>query len=52
VRAADVIVHAGVVGQVRGDPHAVAVCAERVPAWEEAEPGRWVACHRWPDFPS
>jgi oligopeptide transport system ATP-binding protein len=28
-------------------PHAVAVCAERVPAWEEAEPARFVACHRW-----
>jgi oligopeptide/dipeptide ABC transporter ATP-binding protein len=33
-------------------PHAVAGCAERVPAWEEAEPGRWVACHRWRDLPS
>jgi oligopeptide/dipeptide ABC transporter ATP-binding protein len=33
-------------------PHAVAVCAERMPAWEEAEPGRWIACHRWRDLPS
>jgi oligopeptide/dipeptide ABC transporter ATP-binding protein len=33
-------------------PHAVAVCAARMPAWEEAEPGRWVACHRWRDLPS
>jgi oligopeptide transport system ATP-binding protein len=31
-------------------PHAAAVCAERVPTWEEAEPGRWVACHRWRDL--
>ena len=28
-------------------PHAVAICAERVPAWEVVEPGRQVACHRW-----
>jgi hypothetical protein len=28
-------------------PHAVPLCAERVPAWEEADTGRWVACHRW-----
>jgi peptide/nickel transport system ATP-binding protein len=28
-------------------PHAVEVCRERVPAWEEAEVGHWVACHRW-----
>jgi oligopeptide/dipeptide ABC transporter ATP-binding protein len=30
-------------------PHAIAVCAERVPAWEE-DGGRWVACHRWRDL--
>jgi oligopeptide transport system ATP-binding protein len=28
-------------------PHAQDVCRERVPAWEEAEDGRRVACHRW-----
>jgi peptide/nickel transport system ATP-binding protein len=28
-------------------PHAVEVCRERVPAWEEAEGGHRVACHRW-----
>ena len=28
-------------------PHAVAVCQERVPAWEEADGDRQVACHRW-----
>jgi oligopeptide/dipeptide ABC transporter ATP-binding protein len=28
-------------------PHAKEVCGERVPAWEEAEEGHWVACHRW-----
>jgi oligopeptide/dipeptide ABC transporter ATP-binding protein len=28
-------------------PHALAVCAERLPAWEEAGGGRRVACHRW-----
>ncbi len=28
-------------------PHALAVCAERLPAWEEALDGRRVACHRW-----
>ena len=27
--------------------HAQDVCRERVPAWEEAEDGRRVACHRW-----
>lgn len=26
-------------------PHAVDRCAAEVPAWREAEPGRWVACH-------
>jgi oligopeptide/dipeptide ABC transporter ATP-binding protein len=29
-------------------PHAIAVCAERIPAWEAADDAaRWVACHRW-----
>jgi oligopeptide/dipeptide ABC transporter ATP-binding protein len=33
-------------------PRAIAVCAERVPAWERVddaanESTRWVACHRW-----
>jgi oligopeptide/dipeptide ABC transporter ATP-binding protein len=28
-------------------PHALAVCAARPPAWEEAGGGRHVACHRW-----
>jgi peptide/nickel transport system ATP-binding protein len=28
-------------------PHAIAVCGERPPAWEEAGGGRRVACHRW-----
>jgi oligopeptide transport system ATP-binding protein len=28
-------------------PHAKDVCREQVPAWEEAEEGHWVACHRW-----
>ncbi len=28
-------------------PHAQDVCRERVPAWEEAEDGHRVACHRW-----
>jgi len=28
-------------------PHAKEVCGERVPAWEEAEGGHRVACHRW-----
>ena len=28
-------------------PHAIAVCAERVPAWEDAGGGVSVACHRW-----
>jgi peptide/nickel transport system ATP-binding protein len=28
-------------------PHAKDVCHERVPAWEEAEEGHRVACHRW-----
>jgi peptide/nickel transport system ATP-binding protein len=28
-------------------PHAQDLCRERVPAWEEAEGGHRVACHRW-----
>ena len=28
-------------------PHAVALCQERLPAWEEANGERHVACHRW-----
>ena len=28
-------------------PHAVAVCQERVPAWEEVDGAQRVACHRW-----
>jgi peptide/nickel transport system ATP-binding protein len=28
-------------------PHAQDVCRERVPAWEEAQDGHRVACHRW-----
>ena len=28
-------------------PHAIAVCAERVPAWEAVGGGRRVACHRF-----
>jgi oligopeptide/dipeptide ABC transporter ATP-binding protein len=28
-------------------PHAAAVCQERVPAWEEVNGDRHVACHRW-----
>jgi oligopeptide transport system ATP-binding protein len=31
-------------------PHAAEVCRERVPAWEEAASGRWVACHRWAEL--
>lgn len=26
-------------------PHAMTVCAEKVPAWQEKEPGHFVACH-------
>lgn len=26
-------------------PHAMAVCAEKVPVWQEQEPGHFVACH-------
>ena len=28
-------------------PHALAICAERVPEWEESGGGDRVACHRW-----
>jgi peptide/nickel transport system ATP-binding protein len=28
-------------------PHAVAVCQERVPAWEQVDADHHVACHRW-----
>jgi peptide/nickel transport system ATP-binding protein len=28
-------------------PHALKVCAERVPEWEETDGGARVACHRW-----
>jgi oligopeptide/dipeptide ABC transporter ATP-binding protein len=28
-------------------PHAVALCAARVPEWQDAGDGRRVACHRW-----
>jgi peptide/nickel transport system ATP-binding protein len=28
-------------------PHAMDVCSEQVPVWEEAEGGHRVACHRW-----
>ena len=31
-------------------PHATEVCRERVPSWEEAAGGHWVACHRWREF--
>jgi peptide/nickel transport system ATP-binding protein len=28
-------------------PHALAVCREKVPAWEAVSPGHYAACHRW-----
>jgi oligopeptide transport system ATP-binding protein len=28
-------------------PHALAVCGERVPQWEDLSGGHQVACHRW-----
>jgi peptide/nickel transport system ATP-binding protein len=28
-------------------PHAIAVCSERVPQWEDLSGGHRVACHRW-----
>ncbi|HWZ62891.1 MAG TPA: ABC transporter ATP-binding protein [Steroidobacteraceae bacterium] len=31
--------------------YAIAVCAERVPAWEDAGNGERVACHRWRELP-
>jgi peptide/nickel transport system ATP-binding protein len=32
-------------------PHALAVCAERVPEWEETGGGDRIACHRWRELP-
>jgi oligopeptide/dipeptide ABC transporter ATP-binding protein len=32
-------------------PYAAAVCAERVPVFEEVRPGHRVACHRWRELP-
>jgi oligopeptide/dipeptide ABC transporter ATP-binding protein len=32
-------------------PYAAPVCAERLPAWEEAGAGHQVACHRWRELP-
>ncbi|HEV2228047.1 MAG TPA: ABC transporter ATP-binding protein [Steroidobacteraceae bacterium] len=32
-------------------PHALKVCAERVPGWEDAGGGGRVACHRWRELP-
>lgn len=26
-------------------PHAMSICAEQIPAWQEVEPGHYVACH-------
>jgi oligopeptide/dipeptide ABC transporter ATP-binding protein len=31
-------------------PHAIPVCAEQLPVWEEAASGHRVACHRWRDL--
>ena len=31
-------------------PHALALCAERVPEWEESGGGDRIACHRWRDI--
>ncbi len=31
-------------------PQAVEICRQSVPAWEAADGGRWVACHRWRDL--
>ncbi|HYL00047.1 MAG TPA: ABC transporter ATP-binding protein [Steroidobacteraceae bacterium] len=31
-------------------PHAIALCAERTPGWEDAGGGARVACHRWRDL--
>lgn len=30
--------------------HATALCAERIPAWQDAGEGRWVACHHFADW--
>ncbi len=32
-------------------PYALALCAAQLPAWEEAAPGEFVACHRWRELP-
>ncbi len=32
-------------------PHALAVCAQQIPAWEAAAAGEAVACHRWREIP-
>jgi peptide/nickel transport system ATP-binding protein len=32
-------------------PHAIALCAERAPAWEDTGAGERVACHRWRELP-
>jgi peptide/nickel transport system ATP-binding protein len=32
-------------------PHAIARCAEQVPAWEDLGGGCHVACHRWRELP-
>jgi oligopeptide/dipeptide ABC transporter ATP-binding protein len=33
--------------------HAIAVCTERIPAWEATDgASRWVACHRWRELAS
>ena len=31
-------------------PHAIAICGDRVPDWDDAGVGRQVACHRWRDL--
>jgi oligopeptide/dipeptide ABC transporter ATP-binding protein len=33
-------------------PHAQDVCTAQLPAWEEAAPGEYVACHRWREIPA
>ena len=32
-------------------PHALALCAERVPEWQDIGGGNRVACHRWREIP-
>ena len=32
-------------------PHALALCAERQPTWQESSPGHFVACHRFRELP-